>query len=83
MADYQVWKADYGSTVKAEADGNGNGRVDAADYSIWRNTFGQTSMPGSGSIELGSQPVPEPTSAIFAAIGVLAAFKSASRRRTK
>lgn len=81
MADYQVWKADFGSTTKAEADGNGNGRVDAADYAIWRNTFGQMSVPGGGAVELGALPVPEPTAALLAAIGALPWFLLTSRRR--
>ena len=31
-------KNTFGSTTNAAADGNGNGRVDAADYTIWRDT---------------------------------------------
>jgi hypothetical protein len=36
LADLAVWQDDYGSTTKAEADGNGNGIVDDPDYDIWR-----------------------------------------------
>jgi peptidyl-prolyl cis-trans isomerase A (cyclophilin A) len=36
-ADFAIWQADYGSTLRAEADGNGNGVVDDADYEIWRS----------------------------------------------
>ena len=79
-ADYNIWKADFGSTAKAEADGNGDGVVDAADYTVWRNTLGQTSVPGSGSVELGASGVPEPGSMMLVMIvgGMLAA---ASRYR--
>ena len=37
------------------ADGNGNGVVDAADYTVWRNHFGVG--PGSGQ----AANVPEPS----------------------
>jgi hypothetical protein len=30
-------------------DFNGNGRIDAADYSVWRNSLGQTVAHGSGA----------------------------------
>jgi hypothetical protein len=34
--DYLVWRADFGSTTKLDADGNGDGVVNAADYVVWR-----------------------------------------------
>ena len=39
-ADYQTWKAEFGTTVEAPgdgADGNGDGVVDEADYTVWRD----------------------------------------------
>jgi hypothetical protein len=51
-ADYDVWKAAFGTAVTpgSGADGNANGVVDAADYSVWRNNLGATQPPGSGSL---------------------------------
>ena len=39
--DYGVWLTTYGSTVAAGAgaDGNGDGSVNAADYTIWRDAI--------------------------------------------
>ncbi|MEM9660415.1 MAG: hypothetical protein AAF961_18785, partial [Planctomycetota bacterium] len=39
-ADYEVWRAAFGSTSDLAADGNRNGRVDAGDYTIWRDNLG-------------------------------------------
>ncbi len=46
--DYMHWKATFGNILTnpdptkrdIHADGNGDGTVDAADYSVWRNNFG-------------------------------------------
>ena len=35
-ADYNVWQADFGSTMNLAADGNKNSDIDAADYVVWR-----------------------------------------------
>ena len=34
--DYGVWRSNFGSRDSLAADGNGNDKVDAADYVIWR-----------------------------------------------
>ena len=39
-ADYQVYKATFGSTIDLRADGNADGVVDMMDYVIWRNNLG-------------------------------------------
>ena len=38
--DFDVWKETYGSTVDLRADGNHDGVVNSADYTIWRNHNG-------------------------------------------
>lgn len=54
-ADYQVWKATYGSGSDLRADGNSDGTVGAADYVFWRDAF------ESAAAE--SLATPEPTTA--------------------
>jgi len=53
-ADYNVWKASFGSEVVLAADGNNNGIVDAADYTVWRDSLSQT---GTGLAADGDQMV--------------------------
>jgi cyclophilin family peptidyl-prolyl cis-trans isomerase len=73
-ADLTVWKADFGSTLKAEADGNGNGRVDGDDLLIWQRTLGQNfGVPTALAI-------PEPAAAALALFGAAAFLR---RRRGK
>ncbi|WP_442485363.1 malectin domain-containing carbohydrate-binding protein [Aeoliella sp. SH292] len=40
LAFYQLWKSTYGSTTQLTADANNNGRVDLADYTMWRDNIG-------------------------------------------
>ena len=44
LDDYVVWRADFGSTTKLDADGNDDGVVDAADYVLWRKNSGSTTL---------------------------------------
>lgn len=46
QVDYQLLKSTFGSTSALEADGNGNGKVDAADYTVWRDHLGSSALPG-------------------------------------
>ena len=73
-ADYQRWRADFGSKSDLAADGNGNGVVDAADYTVWRDHL------GTGSVSSGSLAVPEPSTGIVMIAAIVGLF--ASRRHS-
>lgn len=49
--DYSVWREDYGSTTRGEADGNGDGVVNEADLQVWLDSYGavlaEDSAPGA------------------------------------
>ncbi|MEM9753959.1 MAG: peptidylprolyl isomerase [Planctomycetota bacterium] len=69
LADLATWQNQLGNslrivdqpaTTRMEADGNGDGVVDAADYTVWRDSFNAAS----------ASAVPEPISAMLAALGV-------------
>jgi hypothetical protein len=50
------------------ADGSGNGRVDVADYDLWKNNFGEPAGSGAGSDAAGASnaaTVPEPAIAML------------------
>lgn len=64
LADYQVWKSNFGSTSRLAADGNNNNRIDAADYAIWRDNYAD---PLAGQ----SAAVPEPALAALLVSGWL------------
>jgi len=65
--DYEVWRADFGSTSNLAADGNLDGVVDAADYVVWRDA----SPAGSGSGSSSGAAVPEPNAILIAGVGLL------------
>jgi hypothetical protein len=69
-ADYVEWMNAFGQSVANPgdgADGNRDGMVDAADYTVWRDHL---TTAGAASL---SQNVPEPATAILFAAGILAA----------
>src|SRR5262249_47235836 len=63
--DYEKWKADFGILVAKGngADGNTNGIVDAADYTVWRDHV------GNGGFGMAGSGVPEPASGSLAVLG--------------
>ena len=68
-ADLAVWKADLGSTTKAEADGNGDGVVNGADFLVWQRTLGQNfGAPAAAAIAA----IPEPAAATLALLAAAA-----------
>lgn len=61
LADYEVWRASYGSTgPDLPADGARDGRIDAADYAAWRDSFASSVATA----------VPEPCGAALLLAGV-------------
>ena len=75
IEDYQLWEMSFGESPAspgAGADGNGDGIVNAADYTIWRDAFMSV-----GISQLRS--VPEPSSSIN--ICVICAFMFAFKKR--
>jgi hypothetical protein len=72
LADFSLWKSNFGSTTQLAADGNGDGIVDAADHTIWRAHLGQQ-FSGAGSAAGSGHSVPEPTtSELFLPAAVVA-----------
>ncbi|TWT48769.1 PEP-CTERM sorting domain-containing protein [Botrimarina hoheduenensis] len=60
--DYFVFTATFGSTIDLRADGNNDGIVSAADYTIWRDRF--EPMLGSAQARLAlALGIPEPATA--------------------
>jgi hypothetical protein len=60
MADYDFWRATFGSQSSLAADGNSNGRIDSADYVLWRNHLATPTNSGAS--------VPEPLPIVLAAV---------------
>jgi Concanavalin A-like lectin/glucanases superfamily len=80
-ADYDKWKADFGSSVGQAgegADGNRDGVVNAADYTVWRDALPE------GAAALAERNVPEPATMWLLIIGslVFARRSSIGERRS-
>jgi CubicO group peptidase (beta-lactamase class C family) len=61
IQDLALWQSEYGKTGWSRADGNRDGRVDAADYTLWRDAAFSAAVA-----------VPEPSSLLLLAAGTLA-----------
>jgi hypothetical protein len=59
------------------ADGDADGIVDDGDYDFWKERFGDVIPPGGGS----ASSVPEPTSPVLSAFGLLALVSATIRCR--
>lgn len=74
-ADLAVFEASFGSRIKAEADGNGNGVIDGGDFLIWQRTLGQNfGTPSSATI-------PEPAGIALAGLAALPLMLARRRHR--
>ncbi|TWT47765.1 translocation protein TolB [Botrimarina hoheduenensis] len=71
LADYTVWRDTLNSTTDLRADGSNNNVVDQADYAFWVNAFN-----GVNAVA-----VPEPGTAGFVLLGLLATYWSAPLTR--
>jgi hypothetical protein len=61
-ADFLIWQRGFGTgSTLGQGDANGSGTVDASDLAIWKGAFGGSSVAAAGS-------VPEPSSAVLAAV---------------
>lgn len=77
-ADLAILKADFGSTTKAEADGNGDGVVNGADFLVWQRTLGQNFGPPAAAAAVAA--VPEPAAATLALLAAIG-YRLARRRK--
>jgi hypothetical protein len=80
-ADYTVWRDTLGSTTDLRANGDNNGasagKIDQADYDLWKTNFGMHA--GNGTGEGLASMVAEPSTAALLVIGCVVAL--VARRR--
>ncbi len=79
--DYDLFVATFGSVVDLRADGNANGVIDAADYTVWRDSeelvlgggpslLSSNNPPATGTLSIPSLPIPEPSSTALLLLGL-------------
>jgi hypothetical protein len=76
-ADYVVWRKNVGPGSLQNEGGISPGFVDGADYNFWRSRFGATSGAGAA---LDGAAVPEPTSLLLLAVGLIGLLVRFPRR---
>lgn len=71
--DYGVFAATFGSTIDLRADGNGDGIVNAIDYTIWRDSPSLSLAPAQlpALIRAGGIAIPEPAAALLVGLAIL------------
>ncbi len=80
-ADYEVWKANYGSTTNLTADGNRDNVINTADYVIWRHNLGQ-SLVDNVNVGFPALSIPEPTCWMLFLVGLLSVVLHLRHRQT-
>lgn len=63
LADHGIWVSEFGDSGPSLADANGDGAVDAADYTVWRDRLSGAAQQSAGS----GGSVPEPPTLLLAA----------------
>ncbi len=71
--DRNLWATTFGSTLDLRADGNGNGIVDAADFTIWREAYDNSL----------ANAVPEPSGTGLIIVSMLACLATQRRRKAR
>jgi CubicO group peptidase (beta-lactamase class C family) len=74
VADYVVWRKNFGASVNLPNETMSLGLVDQADFNVWRSHFGQTSL--SGSSTNADATIPEPASIMLLLLGMLAMYSA-------
>lgn len=87
LDDHGVFVSTFGSTSDLRADGNGDGIINAIDFTVWRDSEELVFEPNAiSAIALATLPtaggaaIPEPASALLT-LGLLATGISSRRRR--
>lgn len=68
LFDYLIYSSTYGSTIDLRADGNNDGVIDAADYTVWRDSPELALAAASASL---SFAIPEPSSVAIVSLAAL------------
>jgi hypothetical protein len=77
LADYPLWKSEFGETDEPNVDANGNGVVDLGDYTIWRNHLGD----GARLSTRVESAVPEPPGTCFVLYSLGVFWQLLNRKR--